>query len=330
VNPFEYIRSENTTDALAAIKGKPHSAFLAGGTTMVDLMKLGVENPEELIDINLLPLVAIEKMPEGGVRIGALARNSDVAHHEIVRSEYPMLSQALLSGASPQLRNMATVGGNIMQRTRCYYFRDLTFECNKREPGSGCAAMDGFNRIHAILGGSERCIATNPSDMNVALVALDSVIQVEGPRGRRRVQFEDFHLLPGDTPQRETVLEAGELITSVEIPSSPAARNSLYIKVRDRASYEFALVSVALGLEMNDGKIGSSRVAFGGVGTKPWRAHAVEGVLRNEAPTEDLFAKAAEAAIEGAKPRADNAFKVELLKRTLKRALRTLATGERQ
>jgi xanthine dehydrogenase YagS FAD-binding subunit len=330
VNQFDYVRSENISDALAALAGKPHGSFLAGGTTIVDLMKLGVETPDALVDINMLPLSGIETLPDGGVRIGALARNSDVAHHEVIRREFPMLSQALLSGASPQLRNMATVGGNIMQRTRCYYFRDLTFECNKRDPGSGCAAMDGYNRIHAILGTSESCIATNASDMNVALVALDSVVQVDGPRGKRSVQFEDFHLLPGETPERETVLEPGELITSIEIPASAAARNSLYIKVRDRASYEFALVSVALGLEMAGDRIGSARVAFGGVGTKPWRAHAVEEVLRNGAPSEELFTKAAAAAIEGIKPKTDNAFKVELLPRTLQKALRTLIAGGRQ
>jgi xanthine dehydrogenase YagS FAD-binding subunit len=330
MNQFEYRRTENTAEALTSIAGKPHSSFLAGGTNLVDLMKLGVENPDELIDINRLPLTAVEMLPEGRIRIGALARNSDVAHHELIRSAFPALSQALLSGASPQLRNMATVGGNIMQRTRCYYFRDLTFACNKRAPGSGCPAMDGYNRIHAILGTSDRCIATNPSDMNVALVAFDSVIHVDGPRGKRSIQFEDFHLLPGETPDRETVLEAGELITSVEIPASPVAKNSLYIKVRDRASYEFALVSVALGLEMADGQISSSRAAFGGVGTKPWRAHAVEEVLRNGVPSEELFAKATEAAIEGVKPRTDNGFKVDLLKRTLRRALRTLAAGEKQ
>jgi xanthine dehydrogenase YagS FAD-binding subunit len=300
---------------------------VAGGTTIVDLMKLGVEKPDELIDINLLPLSAIEPLPQGGVRIGALARNSDVARHDVIKSEYPALSQALLAGASPQLRNMATVGGNIMQRTRCSYFRDLTFECNKRVPGSGCAAMDGCHRSHAILGTSDQCFATNPSDMNVALVALDAVIQLEGLRGKRTAPFEDFHLLPGDTPERETVLEPGELITSVEVPALAAARNSLYLKVRDRASYEFALTSVALGAEIKNGKIASSRVAFGGVATKPWRAHSVENVLNGEAPGEKLFTRAAEAAIEGAKPRVDNVFKVELLRRTLGKALRLLLTG---
>ncbi len=330
MNQFDYVRSENISDALAALAGKPHSSFLAGGTTIVDLMKLGVERPDALVDINPLPLSGIETLPDGGVRIGALARNSDLARHNVIRREFPMLSQALLSGASPQLRNMATVGGNIMQRTRCYYFRDLTFECNKRDPGSGCAAMDGYNRIHAILGTSESCIATNASDMNVALVALDSMVHVDGPRGKRSVQFEDFHLLPGETPERETVLEPGELITSVEIPASAAARNSLYVKVRDRASYEFALVSVALGLEMAGDKIGSARVAFGGVGTKPWRAHAVEEALRNGAPSEELFTTAGGAAIEGVKPKTDNAFKVELLQRTLGKALWTLLAGGRQ
>jgi xanthine dehydrogenase YagS FAD-binding subunit len=330
VNQFEYTRSENAAGALAAIAGKRHSSFLAGGTTLVDLMKLGVERPTELIDINSLPLSSIEKLPEGGVRIGALARNSDVAHHELIQSDYPVLSQALLSGASPQLRNMATVGGNVLQRTRCYYFRDLSFTCNKRVPGSGCPALEGYNRIHAILGTSEQCIATNPSDMNVALIALDSVIQLDGPRGKRSIPFEQFYLFPGDTPERETMLEPGELITSVDIPASGFAKNSLYLKVRDRASYEFALASVALAMEMANGKIGNARVAFGGVATKPWRAHGVEDVLKNGTPSEELFARAGEAAVEGAVPRGDNAFKVELLKRVLGKALRTQLAGVQQ
>ena len=327
MNQFEYVQSTSASEALAAMAGKRHSSFLAGGTTIVDLMKLGVERPAELIDINALPLATVEELPDGGIRIGALARNSDVAHHDLITKGFPVLSQALLSGASPQLRNMATVGGNIMQRTRCYYFRDLSYPCNKREPGSGCPAMEGYNRIHAILGTSEQCIATNPSDMNVALVALDSVVQVEGPRGRRSIPFEEFHLLPGTTPDRETVLGAGELITSVDIPASPFAKNSLYIKVRDRASYEFALASVAVAAEVTGDKIAAVRVAFGGVATKPWRAHAVEEVLKGGAPSEELFERAGEAAVEGAAPRGDNAFKVELLKRATGKALRMLLAG---
>jgi len=284
----------------------------------------------ELVDINALPLAKIESLPNGGIRIGAMARNSDVAHHDMVRSRYLVLSEALLSGASPQLRNMATVGGNIMQRTRCYYFRDLTFACNKRAPGSGCPAIDGFNRIHAILGASEKCIATHPSDMNVALVALDAVIRVQGPKGDRTIPFEQFHLEPGNTPERETVLEPGELITAVDLPASSFAARSHYLKVRDRASYEFALASVAVALEMNGGTIGAARLAVGGVATRPWRAHGVEKILAGQQPSEALFARAARASVEGAKPRGDNAFKVELLQRAVTKALRTVTnTGAR-
>jgi xanthine dehydrogenase YagS FAD-binding subunit len=321
---FRYTRGQTAQQVVAAAAERPHSAFLAGGTTLIDLMKLEVEGPAEVIDINALPLKRIEAMTDGGVRIGALASNSEVARHELIRTRYPMLSEAILSGASPQLRNMATVGGNIMQRTRCYYFRDPAYECNKRIPGSGCPAMDGFNRIHAVLGTSEKCIATNPSDMNVALVALDSVVRVQGRGGERTIPFEQFHLAPGDTPERETVLERGELIDAVEIPASSFAPNSLYLKVRDRASYEFALVSVALALEMADGKIRTARMAFGGVATKPWRARNVEEVLAGETPSEELFERAGTAATEGARPRTDNGFKVELLRRTVVKALRTM------
>jgi xanthine dehydrogenase YagS FAD-binding subunit len=321
---FRYTRGLTAQQVVTAAAERPHSAFLAGGTTLIDLMKLEVEGPAEVIDINALPLKRIEAMTDGGVRIGALASNSEVARHELIRTRYPMLSEAILSGASPQLRNMATVGGNIMQRTRCYYFRDSSFECNKRIPGSGCPAMDGFNRIHAVLGVSEKCIATNPSDMNVALIALDSVVRVQGTRGERTIPFEQFHLTPGDTPERETVLERGELIDAVEIPASSFAANSLYLKVRDRASYEFALVSVALALEMADDKIRSARMAFGGVATKPWRARNVESLLAGATPSEELFERAGAAATEGSRPRTDNGFKVELLKRSVAKALRTL------
>ncbi len=323
MNQFQYIRGRTPSDAPTAAAGKASSAFLAGGTTLVDLMKLGVERPTELIDINSLPLAMIETLPEGGVRIGALARNSDVAYHALIRTEYPVLSEALLSGASAQLRNMATVGGNIMQRTRCYYFRDLSFACNKRVPGSGCPAMDGFNRSHAILGTSDQCIATNPSDMNVALIALESVVRVQGPGGERTIPFEQFHLTPENTPERETVLKSGELITAVDIPASAFAKNSHYLKIRDRASYEFALASVALAIEMSGTKIATARVAFGGVATKPWRARNVEQVLTGQTPSESLFTRAAEVAVQGAKPRGENTFKVELLKRAVAKSLRT-------
>lgn len=325
---FRYQRSDNTGHALAAAAAKPHSAFLAGGTTLIDLMKLEVANPADVIDINALPLAAIEPLADGGIRIGALARNSHVARHELIRSRYPVLSQALLSGASPQLRNMATVGGNILQRTRCYYFRDTAFACNKRVPGSGCSALDGFNRIHAILGTSDHCIATNPSDMNVALIALDSTLRLQGSAGERSIPFEHFHRTPADTPELETLLEPGELITAVDLPASAFAANSIYIKVRDRASYEFALASVALALEMVDGKMRAARVAFGGVATKPWRARNVEDVLTGQAPSEDLFQRAARTAADGAQPHHDNGFKVELLQRTVLKALRILTGGK--
>jgi len=321
---FRYLQRTTPHEAMAALDATPNSAFLAGGTTLIDLMKLDVEQPSDVIDINPLPLDRIEALPGGGVRIGALARNSEVARHELIRTQYPVLAEALLSGASPQLRNMATVGGNIMQRTRCYYFRDVSFACNKRLPGSGCPALDGFNRIHAIFGTSENCIATNPSDMNVALTALDSMIRVSGRNGERTIPFEDFHLVPGESPQRETLLEKGDLITAVDIPASSFAANSLYLKVRDRASYEFALASVALAIEMSDGRIANARMAFGGVATKPWRARNVEQVLTGSEPSEDLFERAARAAVEGALPRRDNAFKVELLQRAVVKALRVL------
>ena len=328
MTPFRLVRSGPGDDVIALLAGKPDSAFIAGGTTLVDLMKLGVETPSELVDINPQPFSGIEELPDGGLRLGALARNSTVAQHELVRKRYPVLSQALLSGASPQLRNMATVGGNVLQRTRCYYFRDLAFACNKRIPGSGCPALEGFNRIHAILGGSDHCIATNPSDMNVALVALDSVVQLRGPRGERSVPFEQFHLVPGSTPERETVIEPGELITAVDIPKSSFAANSLYLKVRDRASYEFALASVALAIEIANGKIRAARVALGGVATKPWRATSAERILTGEKPSDELFRRAAQAAVEGAHPRGDNAFKVDLIRRTLIKALRTLGGSQ--
>jgi xanthine dehydrogenase YagS FAD-binding subunit len=322
MNSFRYNRVTTQKQALAATgEGR---AFVAGGTTLIDLMKLDVERPAELVDINPLPLAAIEPLPGGGVRIGALTRNSDLAHHDLIKTNFPVLSEALLSGASPQLRNMATVGGNIMQRTRCYYFRDTLFNCNKRVPGSGCPAIEGFNRIHAILGGSDQCIATHPSDMNVALVALDATVLVEGAKGKRSIPFEEFHVVPGQTPHRETVLEPGELITAVEIPASRFAANSLYLKLRDRASYEFALASVALAIQMESGVIHTARVAFGGVATKPWRAHNVEEFLTSATPSEDLVQRAGELAAEGAIPRRDNAFKVQLLRRAVSKSLRQL------
>jgi len=270
MNPFTYTRAADPHEALSGLAGNAQAKFLGGGTNLVDLMKMGVETPNKLIDINRLPLAQIEELPNGGgVRIGALVRNSDLAEHPLIVQRYPVLSQALLAGASPQLRNLATTGGNLLQRTRCYYFYDPAFaQCNKRNPGSGCGALNGYNRIHAILGQSEQCIATNPSDMNVALAALDAVVQVQSPNGTRAIPFADFHRLPGTTPNIETNLRGDELITSVDLPAMPVAARSHYLKVRDRASYAFALVSVAAALELENGSIKTARVALGGVGAQ--------------------------------------------------------------
>jgi xanthine dehydrogenase YagS FAD-binding subunit len=299
--------------------------FIAGGTTLVDLMKLNVERPREIVDINILPLDRIEPSPNGGLIIGALARNSDVAHHPTVLRDYPVLSQALLSGASPQLRNMATTGGNLLQRTRCVYFRDTAHACNKREPGTGCSAIGGHNRMLAILGTSKDCIATNPSDQNVALTALEATIQIQGPKGKRSIPIHDFYLVPGSTPNRENVLEPGEIITSVTLPSPIAGANSTYLKLRDRAAYEFALASAAMVMQISGGKIQHIRVALGGVGTKPWRSFEAEKALEGHAPDRATFVKAAEAALRDAKPASENAFKVELSRRCIVRAL-TMST----
>jgi xanthine dehydrogenase YagS FAD-binding subunit len=301
--------------------------FVAGGTTLIDLMKLNVEQPTGLLDINDLPLDQIEKTPDGGLKIGAMVRNGDLAHNADVQQQYAVLSQALLSGASPQLRNMATTGGNLLQRTRCYYFRDTNYACNKRQPGSGCAAIDGFNRIHAILGTSEHCVATHPSDMCVALTALEAVIHIQGPRGERTVPINEFYFVPGNTPQRENVLAPGELITYVTLPPLAKGTSSYYLKRRDRASYEFALASAAVVALVQGGRIERVRVAFGGIGTKPWRSLEAEHVLEKHEPSEKNFRAAAEAALRGARPLHNNAFKVELAKRTLMRALKVATTN---
>ena len=295
--------------------------FIAGGTNLVDYMKLNVERPRQLIDINGLSLDKIESTPDGGLKIGALATNSDVAHHTAVKEQYPVLSQALLSGASTQLRNMATTAGNLLQKTRCVYYRDTTTACNKRQPGSGCSAIDGFNRTLAILGTSEHCIATNPSDQNVALAALEAVIHIEGTTGQRAVPISTFYLLPGSTPERETVLEPGDLVTHVTLPKLPAGTKSVYLKLRDRASYEFALASAAIVMKHDGGKISFIRVAMGGVGTKPWRSVEAEKALVGKAPTPENFHAAAEIALRGAKPQSQNAFKVELARRCLVHAM---------
>ncbi len=323
MEPFKLVRAQNNAAAIAAATQK-ETKFIAGGTNIIDLMKLYIESPKQLIDITALNLNQVETQKDGSIKIGALVKNSDLAYHPVISKQYPVLSEALLSGASAQLRNMASVGGNLLQRTRCYYFYDTAFPCNKREPGSGCSAISGFNRNHAILGTSDQCIATNPSDMCVAMAALGATIQVEGAKGVRNIPFNDFHLMPGETPQIETVLKHGELITAVILPHLPFAAKSHYLKVRDRASYEFALTSAAVALDVSNGKTNASRVAMGGVGTKPWRSLAAEKVLNGASANAQTYRAAAEAALAGAKPQKYNAFKVELAKRTLIRALETV------
>jgi xanthine dehydrogenase YagS FAD-binding subunit len=321
---FTYTKAAEVPQALQAA-AQPQAKFIAGGTTLLDLMKLNVERPNQLVDINLLPLSQVEKLPGGGLKIGALVRNSDLAHDPTVQSDYSVLSQALLSGASAQLRNMATTGGNLLQRTRCMYFRNDAMACNKRAPGSGCSAIEGDNRTLAILGTSKACIATNPSDMNVALTALEATIHIQGAKGERAVPIGDFFLVPGNTPQRETVLEPGELITYVSLPPPKAGSKQVYLKLRDRASYEFALSSAAIVAVINGGKLDFVRVALGGVGTKPWRSFEAEKVLHGKTPDEKTYREAAEAALRGAQPQSENGFKVSLAKRCITHAL-TLAT----
>ena len=317
MNSFTLERAQSVEKAIGA-GGK----FIAGGTTLVDLLKLGVETPPRLVDITRLPLAQLEELPNGGLRVGAMVRNSDLARHPLVLERYPVLSLALLSGASPQLRNMATTGGNLLQRTRCPYFRDPTYaNCNKRNPGAGCAALEGHHRAMAVLGTSDHCIATHPSDMCVAMTALEATIFIEGPKGKRSVSIGDFYKLPGETPHIENVLEPGELITHVELP--PAAKGQTYLKLRDRASYEFALASAAVVAQVEGGHVRSVRIALGGVGTRPWRSHEAEKALTGKAATPANFKLAAEAALKDAKPREENGFKVELARRCLTRALKT-------
>jgi xanthine dehydrogenase YagS FAD-binding subunit len=327
VNPFEYSRATDWQAAVHEIAGNAQAKFLGGGTNLIDLMKMGVEKPERLIDINRLPLAQVEELPnEAGIRIGALVRNSDLAEHPLITARYPVLSEALLSGASPQLRNQATTAGNLMQRTRCYYFYDPSFPmCNKRNPGSGCGALEGYNRIHAILGQSEQCIATHPSDMCVALAALDALVRVQGPGGERTIPIGDFHLLPGNTPNVETTLQPNELITAVDLPPLPFAAGSHYLKVRDRASYAFALVSVAAALELANGTIKSARLALGGVAPKPWRASKAEEALLGKKANAEIFRAAAEAELAAAKGYKYNTFKIELAKRAITQALSNVA-----
>jgi xanthine dehydrogenase YagS FAD-binding subunit len=327
--PFTYVRVEEIRDALQRVRDD-NAVFVAGGTTLIDLMKLQVMTPASLVDINGLPLDTIEHLPDGSARIGAMVRNSDLAHDPTVATRFPVLSQALLSGASPQLRNVATTGGNLMQRTRCYYFRDAAYACNKRQPGAGCAAIDGYNRIHAVLGGSDQCIATHPSDMAVALVALDAVVHIQGSAGERTVPVGEFHLLPGQTPHLETVVQPGELITYVTVPNSPFAAHSAYVKLRDRASYEFALASAAAALALEGNRIRAVRVVLGGVATKPWRSPEAERVLNGATADESTLQAAAEAAMQGATPQRYNAFKIELAKRAIVRALKNAIQATRE
>jgi len=330
---FEFNRPENAASAVAtAAQAKTAQQgadirFLAGGTTLVDLMKLEVETPNRLLDINRLPFDKVEELPNGGLKVGATVRNSDLAYHPKVQKDYAVLSQAILSGASAQLRNLATTAGNLLQRTRCMYFSDTAMPCNKREPGTGCPAITGSNRMLAILGTSEHCIATNPSDMCVAMAALEATIHVQGTKGLREVAFGDFHLLPAQTPHRETVLEPGDLITHVTLPPPRAGSRQIYLKLRDRASYEFALASAAVVIEVAGGNVTYARVALGGVGTKPWRSQEAETVLTGKPANAANFRSAAEAALRGAHAQSENGFKIELAKRCLTHALQTAAKG---
>jgi len=333
MHTFKFIRPTDSAAAIAAAaesKTAQQGAdvrFLGGGTTLIDLMKLNVETPARVLDINRLPLDKIELMPDGGLKIGATARNSALAYDARVQRDYVVLSQAILNGASAQVRNMATVAGNLLQRTRCAYFRDTAMPCNKREPGTGCPAIESGNRTLAIFGASDHCIATNPSDMCVALVALEAKVHVQGPKGPRVIAFGDFHLLPGSSPDRETVLEPGDLITHVTLPPPISGSKQFYLKLRDRASYEFALASAAVVLTITGGKVTRARVALGGVGTKPWRSPEAEAALTGKAANDATFRQAAEAALRGAKPQSENAFKIELAKRCLTHTLRTAAAS---
>ncbi len=322
---FSYARAHDQQSALSLLAQRANTKLLGGGTNLIDLMRENVEQPDALVDITRLPLTAIDELPDGGLRIGALVRNSQLAAHQLIRERYPVLAQAILMGASAQLRNMATTGGNLMQRTRCYYFYDTAAHCNKRVPGSGCDAIEGFNRIHAILGTSPECVATHPSDMCVAMAALDAVVQVSGNSGERSIPMVDFHRLPGGTPNLDTNLKPDELITAVDVPALSFARNSIYRKVRDRASYAFALVSVAAALETENGLIKQVRLALGGVAHKPWRASGAEEYLNGKTADHQSFQRAAELELEAAKPLRHNGFKVELAKRTIVSVLTELS-----
>lgn len=322
MRPFAFKRATDQTNAIALVSKNKDARFIAGGTNLIDLMKESIDRPNELVDISRLPLGVVRALPNGGVSIGALAKNTDTANHPNIRKDFPLLTQAILAGASPQIRNMATNGGNLMQRTRCHYFYDLGTPCNKRQPGSGCGAMDGLNRYSAIFGWSTSCVAVNPSDMCVALAALDATVNVQTADGReRKIKFTDFHTLPLNSPEKDNSLAHGELITSIEIPKNNFAANSYYLKVRDRASYAFALVSVAAALEINGGFIRQARIALGGVAPKPWRAEDAERFLVGKKPDASVFQQAAELAVRGAKPLSENGYKVKLAQRSVAKAL---------
>ena len=328
--PFQYSRAGTVAEAVRQMAANPEAKVIAGGTNLVDLMRMDVARPAQLIDISRLPLDKVEETAGGGLRIGALVRNSDLAYHVLVERRYPMLSSALLAGASQQLRNMASTGGNLLQRTRCTYFYDIATPCNKREPGSGCSAIGGLNRMNAILGTSDACIAVHPSDMCVALAVLEATVHVTGARGERTIAFADFHRLPGDTPQRDTNLAADELVTAVELPPQAFATNYTYLKIRDRLSYAFALVSVAVGLELEGGTIREARFALGGVAHKPWRNAQAEAALRGRPADEASFAQAADLVLREAKGFGHNTFKIDLARRAIIRALSQAARGTPQ
>jgi xanthine dehydrogenase YagS FAD-binding subunit len=327
---FEYARATDVADAIRQIAADPEAKFIAGGTNLIDLMKYDVERPLRLIDITHLPLKTVEETANGGVRIGALVPNSDLAYHPLIEKRYPLLSSAILAGASQQLRNMASTGGNLLQRTRCFYFYDVATPCNKREPGSGCSARDGINRINAILGTSEACIAAHPSDMCVALAALEAKVHVAGPAGERTIAFADFHRLPGNTPEVDTNLKPNEIITAIELPAQGFAANYSYLKIRDRLSYAFALVSVAAALELEGNRITEARLALGGVAHKPWRNLEAELAMRGKPADAPAFAEAAAVLLRDAKGFAHNAFKIDLARRAIVRTLRQAANGTPQ
>jgi xanthine dehydrogenase YagS FAD-binding subunit len=327
---FQYTRASDVADAIRQIAADPRSKFIAGGTNLLDLMKDDIEQPSRLIDISRLPLKSIDSTDDGGLRIGALVPNADLAWHPLIEQRYPLLSHAILAGASQQLRNMASTGGNLVQRTRCFYFYDTATPCNKREPGSGCSAIEGLNRGHAILGTSDACIATHPSDMCVALAVLGAQVRVAGPAGERSLAITDFHRLPGDTPQRDTNLAPDEIVTAVELPAQGFASHYTYLKIRDRHSYAFALVSVAVGLEMDGNDIRRARLALGGVAHKPWRDQSAEAALEGQAADPAVFARAAELMLRDARGFGHNTFKIDLARRAIIRALTQAARGTPQ